>query len=109
MKRTLVLILAAACLVVIAVACSSANAANNNVPRNTHKTMEVTIDELAQNKHTTRTMELTKGDTLTLTLGANPTTGYNWNEQATVSNAKVIEQTNYQFKNADNTSGAVGV
>jgi inhibitor of cysteine peptidase len=76
--------------------CSSAGAAAN-VPRNTHKSIEIGVDELAQNKQIVRSLEMNKGDTLTLTLGSNPTTGFSWTEQTLIGDEAIIEQTRHEF------------
>jgi inhibitor of cysteine peptidase len=88
--------------------CSSADAAAN-VPRNTHKSIEVSIDELMQKKQIVRDIEINKGDTLTVTLGSNPTTGFSWTEQTLISDNAIIEQTNHESVDpATNALGAAG-
>jgi inhibitor of cysteine peptidase len=95
-------------LITTVVGCSSADAAAN-APRNTHKNIEVSIDELMQNKQIVRTLEMNKDDTLTLTLGSNPTTGFKWTEQTVISNEAIVEQTSHEFvESAANALGAAG-
>ena len=109
MKAKLVAILVMVGLVLALAACSTAQAASTNVPKYTPKptpseiqkvtqqTIEATIDELSQAKNLTKTIEINTGDTLTLILGSNPTTGFSWQEQAQVSDKAVLEQTNHQY------------
>ena len=95
-------------LITTAAGCSSADVAAN-VPRYTHKSIEVSIDELMQNKQIVRTIEMNKGDTLILTLGSNPTTGFSWTEQTLIGDKAIIEQTNHEFvEPAANALGAAG-
>jgi inhibitor of cysteine peptidase len=95
-------------LITAVIGCSSADAAAN-VLRNTHKNIDVGIDELMQNKQIVRSIEINNGDTLTLTLGSNPTTGFSWTEQTSISDKAIIEQTNHEsVAPATNALGAVG-
>jgi inhibitor of cysteine peptidase len=95
-------------LITAAIGCSSADAAAN-VPRNTHRNVEVSIDELMQNKQIAKTLEINEGDTLTLALGSNPTTGFSWTEQTLISDKTIIEQTNHEsVAPATNALGAAG-
>ncbi len=103
-KLAAILILVAILMPIVA-GCSSAGAAAD-VPRNTHRSTEISIDELAQNKQVSRTVEMNKGDTLTLTVGSNPTTGFSWAEQTVIGDAAIIAQTQHEF--IQPTSNAVG-
>lgn len=38
-----------------------------------------------------------EGDTFRLSLGSNPTTGFNWSEAAQISNAAVLKQVNHEY------------
>jgi inhibitor of cysteine peptidase len=106
--RIMAILIMVGVLVTTVVGCSSADAAAN-VPRNTHRNIEVGIDELMQNKQLVRSIEINKGDTLTLTLGSNPTTGFSWTEQTLISDKAIIEQTNHEsVAPATNALGAAG-
>ena len=95
-------------LITTVVGCSSAQAAAN-VPKNTHQNIEVSINDLTQNKQIVRSIELNQGDTLTLTLGSNPTTGFKWTEQTQISNKAILVQTHHEFvEPAANVLGAAG-
>ena len=109
MKAKLVAILVMVGLVIALAACSTAQAASTNVPKYTPKptqaeiqkvtqqTIEATIDEFSQSKNLSKSLELNNGDTLTLILGSNPTTGFSWQEQAQISDKAVLEQTDYKY------------
>lgn len=49
-------------------------------------------------------IEMSVGDSFTITLCSNPTTGYNWGEDADVSNGEVIRQDRQEF-NAPGVGG----
>jgi inhibitor of cysteine peptidase len=57
--------------------------------------MEVTIDELTNQKFVTRDVTLAVGDTLELTLGSNGSTGYLWSSDAQIADPAVIRQTSH--------------
>ena len=97
MKPKLFVILAViGLLLVTSIACSKVEG-SQNVQRNTHKNLEVTIDEFMQGKNVVRSMEINKGDTLTLILGSNPSTGFRWTENAQISDPAVMKQTKHEF------------
>jgi inhibitor of cysteine peptidase len=54
--------------------------------------VEVSYDDLLNQKQVKRDVELHAGDTLRVTLGSNATTGYRWGE-ANISDNSVINQT----------------
>ncbi len=105
MKAKLVAVLVMVGLVIALAACSSVMAAPNNVPKytpapiqqNTQPTIETAIDEFSQSKNVSKTIEINKGETLTVILGANPTTGFSWQEQAQISDKAVLEQTDHKY------------
>jgi predicted secreted protein len=107
MKAKLVTCLVMIGLLISVAACSSVQAAPNSVPKYTppptaiqkvaQQTVEATIDEFTQNRNLSRTIEINKGDSLSLVLGANPTTGFSWQEQAQVSDKAVLEQTEHNY------------
>jgi inhibitor of cysteine peptidase len=93
--KLIAIVLMVGLLLIAAVGC--ANAEGANVTQNTQKNVEVTVDEFIQNNHSAKTIEINKGDTLVLTLGSNPTTGFSWKEQARISDRTVLEQTQHQY------------
>ena len=97
MKAKLVLSLVMVGLLITVAACSSVNAESNGIQKNSQKTVEATIEEFSQNKNLSNTIEMNNGDTLTLILGANPTTGFAWQEQAQISDKAVLEQTDHEY------------
>lgn len=68
----------------------------------------VTCDQFSQQAHIVRDLNLSKGNSVIVTLCSNPTTGFQWSENAQVSNPQVIEQKSYKFVSPAET-GLVGV
>ena len=69
------------------------------------KMIEITADDFAVNANQVRDIELVIPGSLIVTLAANPTTGYSWTENATIS-TPVVNQSSYAF--VAPTSDAVG-
>ena len=67
-------------------ACSSRQAA-----------LEITCDHFMEDKHFTWEVEVNTGDTVTVTLCSNPTTGFQWSEEAQISDAAVLKQEDHKF------------
>jgi inhibitor of cysteine peptidase len=109
MKRAIVLGLIAA-LLLIAVGCgATATTPITTVPPlhggEEAKTIELTADDFAADAHPVRDIELVIPGSLIVTLAANPTTGYSWSENATIS-APVVNQSSYVY--VAPTTDAVG-
>ena len=73
------------------------------------KSINITTDEFGQQNNIVRSVELTQPGSLNVTLGANPTTGYQWDE-ANIDDKTVIEQKsrNYVAPTATGVVGAPG-
>ena len=59
--------------------------------------VEVSCDEFYNNHHLTGTVEVQAGETFTVTLCSNPTTGFLWSETAQISDQTVLEQVDHKF------------
>jgi inhibitor of cysteine peptidase len=59
--------------------------------------VEVSCDELANQKNVTRQVEIGVRDTLTVTLCSNPSTGFGWPESAQISDLTVVQQTDHKY------------
>lgn len=76
-------------------------------PRTT--TVVVSYDELLDQKVTTRAVTLAVGDTLQVSLASNPSTGYQWAEQMTISDPDVLAQAGHEtIKAGADRPGAAG-
>ena len=58
---------------------------------------EVPIDNFMNQQHIIDQIEVPVGNTLTVILGSNPTTGFRWDEEAQISDIGVLEQVQHEF------------
>ena len=74
------------------------------------KMIELTTDDFMAENHITRNVEIISPGSLIVSLGANPTTGFQWSEAAEVSAPSVIKQVehNYVEPQASGEEPAVG-
>ncbi len=61
------------------------------------QTIEVSYDDLLNQKQISRSVSLSVGDTLTVKLGSNTSTGFQWAEKMLISDPKVITQLGHQM------------
>lgn len=81
--------------------------ADNRTPQTT--TVEVSYDDLLNQKNVTRQVSLTAGDTLRVVLASNASTGYQWTADAQISDRGVLTQTSHQtVAPSDAKPGAAG-
>ncbi len=62
--------------------------------------VEVSCDDFLEQRHFSRKVEVPIGESFTVTLCSNPTTGFRW-EEATISDQAVLEQVSHQFVGPD--------
>ena len=104
MKRKLILTVLAAILVLSAL---SATACSTDKPGTVG--WEIPIDNFMNKPDHSDEIEVPAGDTFILKLGSNLTTGFQWGEEAGVSNGDVLKQTGYEFTEPDTDKvGAAG-
>jgi inhibitor of cysteine peptidase len=60
-------------------------------------TVEVSCDDFMEDNHITRQVEVSTGETFTVTLCSNASTGFQWVEPAQVSDKGVLRQTGHEF------------
>jgi len=105
MKSKLVLSIVMMGVLLTAGACSAVNA--NESPD--QASIEVTIEELMDQNHIEKHVEIAVGSTLKVTLGSNPTTGFNWTEQAQIGDPNILQQTVHEYTAPDtDVPGAAG-
>ena len=99
MKSKLILICALAALSLCLFACTSKQAS-----------LEISCDEFMKDQHFTWEVQVNPGDSVTVTLCSNPTTGFQWSESAQISDQTVLEQVDHKFipPEAKNIEGAAG-
>jgi inhibitor of cysteine peptidase len=59
--------------------------------------VEVSCDEFYEQNHISQMLEVQAGETFAVKLCSNPSTGFEWLEQAQISNSAVVKQDNYEF------------
>ena len=59
--------------------------------------VEISCDEFMSTANISRAVEVSVGDEFTVTLCSNPTTGFQWAEQAEIGDSTIIEQTGHDF------------
>ena len=69
---------------------------------------EVPIDNFMNQKNISDKIEVPAGDTLVVTLGSNPTTGFRWSESAQISDQTILKQTGHEFVPPEGTVPGAG-
>lgn len=59
--------------------------------------VEISCDQFQDNHHSMNQIDLGVGDTVTIDLCSNPTTGFEWKENPDISDVSVLEQTSHEF------------
>jgi len=103
MKTKVVVMVGLVTVLLAAVGCSPAVGAS---PAN-DSNVEVSIDEFMDANHIVKTVEVSEGGVLTVSLGSNPSTGFSWAEDALVGNPAVVKQTASEYV-APEAQGLVG-
>ncbi|MCK4387345.1 MAG: protease inhibitor I42 family protein [Dehalococcoidia bacterium] len=98
-KLTLVLIITAISTLVFA--CS---------PVSKQVSVEASCDDFYKNQHISKEVEVAVGDSFTVTLCSNPTTGFQWSETAQISDQTVLQPVDHKFVPPEKTGveGAPG-
>src|SRR4030043_2015206 len=73
----------------------------------TGTSIEVSCDDFGQQPHMSKQNNVSAGDTFTVTLCSNATTGFEWSESAQISDQTVVQQTAHEFVSPEN-KGLVG-
>jgi len=74
--------------------CAAGSDPRESGPQTT--TIEVSYDDLLDQKNITRTLTLNLGDTLQVSLGSNPSTGFRWTPQMQITDATVLAQAGHE-------------
>ena len=88
MKIKPILILTAIAVSILLVACAAPSQ---------KAWVEVTCDEFYDNQHINTMLEVQAGETFEVKLCSNPTTGFQWSENAQISDAAVLKQDAHKF------------
>ena len=93
MKNVSIVGLALVGILAVVGACSSAEEAS--AP--SQASIEVAIDEFMNRKHVNKQVEVAVDGTLKVILGSNPTTGFQWSEEAQIGDGNLLQQTDHAF------------
>jgi len=108
MRNKVMVVLMLVGVLVGTAACANVEGANdlNNVPPAPNKYISVvTAEDFNKDAKIVKEVEVKTGDTFTIVLDSNATTGFQWTAQANIGDAKVLEQTAHQYI-APNTGDA---
>jgi inhibitor of cysteine peptidase len=100
MKSKLILIATMAVIVLGLVACTTEE---QSPPKQVW--VEVSIDDFMNVNAISRQVEVAKGGTVTVILGSNQTTGFQWSEQAQIGDITMLEQTSHKYVSPEVGSG----
>jgi inhibitor of cysteine peptidase len=59
--------------------------------------IEIPFEALAKDKHLKRVADAGVGDTIVVTLGTNPTTGFTWPDIARIGSKEILQQTDHKL------------
>ena len=74
--------------------CAAGSDPRESWPQTT--TIEMSYDDLLDQKNITRTLTLNLGDTLQISLGSNPSTGFRWTPQMQITDPTVLAQAGHE-------------
>jgi len=97
MKFRIILIFSAFIILASFLGCSS----GNNIK------FEIPYEDFFEDQHFTWEANADIGDTIVVTLGSNPTTGFTWPDIAQIGNKEILKQVDHTFIPPENT-GIVG-
>lgn len=111
MKVKILVAISLTLALIFAAACTAAHAGIEGENDQGVKEIAITTsDEFDQNQYIQKEVEIAKGDTLVVTLFSNGTTGFNWDENARIADAEIIQQLKHEYISPEtNIPGAPGV
>jgi inhibitor of cysteine peptidase len=101
MKTKIFGILGIVLILAMAAACGTAVEANQD------RSINVPLDDFANNNNIAKQIEIEKGGVLAVILGSNPSTGYSWTENAVIGDGAVLAQAVHDFGTPDQTGEPV--
>lgn len=95
MKRVL-MIMCASVVVPALASCATAEHDQEGAQGNTEVQVQLSCDELTEQKHVSKEVELQVGGTLTVTLCSNPSTGFGW-QKPEIGDPGMVRQSAHEF------------
>ncbi|MCX6007491.1 MAG: protease inhibitor I42 family protein [Chloroflexi bacterium] len=71
--------------------------------------VSVTYDDFQKQNNVVRDINVSNGETITVTLFSNATTGFKWVESTQISDPQVLQQVDHKYIAPGDTGGKVGV
>jgi inhibitor of cysteine peptidase len=89
-------------IMLLAGACSNAGGSSitpdNKVPPAPNKYLvSITAEDFSKEIQISRQVEVKTGDTFTIALDSNATTGFSWTEQAKIADGNILKQTGHEY------------
>ncbi len=88
MKSKLILMFAVVAMSLLLPVCS---------PASKQVSVEVSCDDFYKNQHISKAVQVAAGDSFTVDLCSNPSTGFQWSESAQISDQTVLQQTDHKL------------
>ncbi len=88
MKSRLTIVLIITAISTLLFACS---------PASKQVSVEASCNDFTRLQHISKEAKVAVGDSFTVTLCSNPSTGFQWSESAQISDQEVLKQTDHQF------------
>jgi predicted secreted protein/predicted small secreted protein len=116
MKNKLVIALILLGLLLVAGACTTVQGAKDTIvpdnkvsPAPNKYLVIASAEDFSKEANITKQVEVKAGDTFTITLDSNATTGFQWNEQAQIADTKVLTQEAHQYVAPATNNGSTPV
>ena len=97
MKSKIIMVGLMVVLALSLLACSPAATEEPVSPAPNKVSVAVTCDDFMNQQHISKQFEIQAGGVLTVTLCSNPTTGFQWAEEAQISDTGVLKQVDHEF------------
>ncbi len=94
MKIKLILLLALLAVMLTAIACAPAE---SPAPATTALAVSAATGDFDKQNNLSRELQVASGDTFTVTLDSNQTTGFRWSETAAISDQTVLQQMEHKY------------
>ena len=94
-------------IVAVAVLLSALGACSPAIPKQV--SLAVSNEEFTQAQHISRQVEVAEGGSLIVVLASNPSTGFQWTEQAQIVDQTVLQQMAHRYIPQETAGGGLGL